>query len=275
MTERLATLWIGPPLSFLELICLKSMHDVGQTPILYRYEPIGNEPDFVEVRDAREVFHTEEVKSIYGKERLDDPRLWSDIFRIKLMQKTSHIWVDADVFALQKHTSKGGYLYARKHGRSGGFIPNGVLRLPKNSQGLKLLADFVVQKGQIPPWWTEITTQEYLNLHPEVSFETLPLGITGPKALGYFLGLTGEHNRALTFEALYPLAARQKKELLVTPRCIGPDSYPDSLSIHLYATGIRRRLMRTSGVPKKGSLLDYLCDQTGIDASQNPVTHRD
>ena len=183
--------------------------------------------------------------------------------------------MDADVFALQKHISTDGYLFARKDRRAGGFIPNGVLRLPKDSKALSLLADFVLQKGQIPDWWAETTTQEYLNQHPEVSFETLPLGITGPEALGHFLELTGEHEKALKFGVLYPLTARQKKELLVTPRKIGPSSYPDSLSIHLYATGIRRRLMRTNGIPPKGSLLDYLCDQTEIDASLNPITHRD
>ena len=275
MDERLATLWIGPPLSFLELICLKSMHDVGQTPILYRYDPIGNEPDFVEVRDAREVFPTDEIKSIYGTERLNDPRLWSDIFRIKLMLRTTHIWVDADVYALRKHVSKDGYLFARKRKGSKGFIPNGVLRLPQDSSALALLAEYLFPKGTIPPRWTESVKREYLKTHPDVSFETVPLGTTGPEALGYFVDKTGEDQHAMSFRTLYPLWARDKKELLVTPRKIGPDSFPDSMSIHLYATGIRRRLMRTNGVPEKGSLLDFLCDQTGIDASLNPITHRD
>lgn len=275
MDERLATLWIGPPLSFLELMCLKSMHDIGQTPILYRYDPIENEPDFVEVRDAREVFPIDEIKSVYGTDRLNDPRLWSDIFRIKLMLRTTHIWVDADVFALRKHVSEDGYLFARRRKGSKGFIPNHIMRLPQDSKALGMLDNFVSQKGSIPPWWNQEQTQEYLHSNPNVSFETLPIGTTGPPALGYFLESTGEHERGLPFKAFSPVWARDKKELLVTPREIGPDSFPDSTSIHLYATGIRRRLMRTHGMPEKGSLLDFLCEQTGIDASLNPITHRD
>ncbi len=275
MTERIATLWIGKKLSFLELICLKSMECVGQKPILYLYEEIENAPDFVEVRDAREVLHTNEIKDIYGQNHLDDPRLWSDIFRIKLMVRTPYIWADTDAYALQEHKSSNGYLFARKRRGSEGFIPNGILRLAQDSQALRLLDDFISRKGALPPWWDEKQKQDYLSNHTDVSFETLPLGVTGPEALGYFLELTREHSNALAFRVLYPLRARNKKDLLETPRRIGPESFPESMSLHLYATGIRRRLIRSGGIPPAGSLLDYLCAQTGIDAKENPITHRD
>ncbi len=275
MVERIATLWIGDKLSFLELICLKSMEALGQKPILYCYEPIANAPDFAEIRDAREVLHTNELKDIYGKSHLDDPRLWSDIFRIKLMVRTPYIWADTDAYALQEHKSADGYLFARKRKGSEGFIPNGIVRLPQNSPALKLLDEFISQKGVIPPWWDGEQKRRYLSIHKETSFETLPLGVTGPEALGYFLELTGEHQQALAFRILYPLRAQNKKELLISPRRIGPESFPESMSLHLYATGMRRRLIRSGGVPPKGSLLDYLCERTGINPSDNPITHRD
>ncbi|WP_317057083.1 hypothetical protein [Roseovarius rhodophyticola] len=99
MTNTVATLWIGPQLSWLERLSLKSFHDIGQTPILYTYDEIEDVPDYVDLRDAREVMDEAFTQTYWGKDRLDDPRIHSDIFRVMLMRKTDHIWVDADIYA--------------------------------------------------------------------------------------------------------------------------------------------------------------------------------
>ncbi len=271
--ERLATLWIGKRLSFLELVCLKSMHNIGQTPILYRYEPIENEPDFVEVRDAREIYPIDEMILDTGKNHLEDPRILSDVFRIKLLKRTPYIWVDTDAYALREHKSINGYFFASRRMGMSNSIPNGVLRLPSDSKALNLLDSFVSSAGSIPPWWSDEIVKQYLDKYPDVSFKTLPLGVTGPEALGYFLKLTGENMQALAFGTLYPIRARDKKSFLISPRKFGPESFPQSYSIHLYASGIRRRLMRSTGIPKKGSFLDHLCEITEVDATKHPIMH--
>ena len=59
--ERVATLWIGERFSFLEHLCLKSFADVDQTPIVYHYGDLRDIPDYIEARDAREIFDTPEI----------------------------------------------------------------------------------------------------------------------------------------------------------------------------------------------------------------------
>ena len=274
MADTVATLWIGPKLSFLERLSLKSFHDAGQTPILYLYDDVEHPPDYVEIRDAREVMDEEFTQKYWGKDQLGDPRIHSDIFRVLLMRKTDHIWVDADVYALRPHIADDGYLFAPRKKR---FIPNGVLRLPRDSPAVLAMEEFVGATGRFPPWWSP----EQIDLHSQnnamLSFETLPVGVTGPEAFGHFIYKTGEHRHAKPFGYLYPIAARHSVTLLQTPSPHDLEEMrANSMSLHLYATGIRRRLIREgTGTPPPGSLLHELCLIHGIDVEANPITHRD
>lgn len=274
MPDTVATLWIGSKLSFLERLSLKSFHDVGQTPILYLYDKVEDPPPYVEIRDAQEVMHEAFVQQHWGKDRLDDPRIHSDIFRVMLMRKTDHIWVDADVYALHPHQTTDGYLFAARKKR---FIPNGVVRVPHSSPALRKMEEFVSATGNIPPWWSDAQVAMYNAEHSEVSFETLPVGVTGPEAFGHFIYETGEHRYGKKFSYLYPVAARHSVTLLDSPNPYNlQELRAQSMSLHLYATGIRRRLTkRGGGVPPIGSLLYALCKTHNIDPTAYPITHRD
>lgn len=275
MTDTVATLWIGPKLSFLERLSLKSFYDAGQKPILYLYDDVEDPPDYADIRDAREVMDHTFTQKYWGKDQLDDPRIHSDIFRVLLMRKTDHIWVDADVYALRPHLAEGGYLFAPRKRR---FIPNGVLRLPRESPAVLAMEEFVSATGRIPPWWSPEQVDLIEGDHDQVSFESLPVGVTGPEAFGHFIYATREHKHAKPFSYLYPIAARHSATLLETPTLYDVDQLrEDSMSLHLYATGIRRRLTRrgATGTPPPGSLLHHLCQTHSIDADAFPIVHRD
>jgi len=274
MQDTVATLWIGKTLSFLERLSLKSFHGIGQTPILYLYDDVEDPPDYVEIRDAREVMSEAFTQRYWGKDRLDDPRIQSDIFRVMLMLKTEHIWVDADVYALHPHTATMGYLFAA---RKRGFIPNGVVRVPQDSPALAKMVAFVSATGRLPPWWSEAQIRSYQDQYQETSFETLPVGVVGPEALGHFIYQTGEDQHGLPFRSLYPILARHSVTLLQTPTPYDLSQLREqSMSLHLYATGLRRRLVRQwKGVPPEGSLLHQLCAAHEVDVLRYPVVHRD
>jgi len=89
----LATLWIGGPLGFLEVLCLKAMMAQGHDVLLYSYGPVANIPEGVDHRDAQEIFPSD---FILVHERTKTPSAHSDIFRLNLMKKTTAIWVDLD-----------------------------------------------------------------------------------------------------------------------------------------------------------------------------------
>jgi len=50
-----ASLWIGPELSWMEQICLLSFMEKGHRTVLYAYDDVKSVPDGVEIRDAREI----------------------------------------------------------------------------------------------------------------------------------------------------------------------------------------------------------------------------
>jgi len=105
----------------------------------------------------------------------------------------------------------------------------------------------------------------------------LPVGVTGPEAFGHFIYKTGEHLHARPFSYLYPVAARHSVTLLQTPSPYDIEELrANSMSLHLYASAIRRRLFRAgAGTPLPGSLLHDLCDTHGIDVTAYPIEHRD
>lgn len=274
VAERVATLWIGPKLSFLERLSLKSFHDIGQTPILYLYDDVEDPPEYVEIRDAREVMDETFVQRYWGKDKLDDARIHADIFRVLLMRKTDHIWIDADVYALHPHVSTDGYLFAARNRR---FIPNGVMRIPRDSPAILEMEKFVSATEGVPPWWTEEQIALQKENEPDFSFENLPVGVTGPEAFGYFVRKSGELKHSKTFDYLYPILARHSTTLLFVPSPYDlAEMREKSMSLHLYATAIRRKLFnRMGGVPPEGSLLHDLCMAHDIDFGMHPIEHRD
>ena len=96
--ERVATLWIGKRFSYLEHLCLKSFADVDQKPIVYHYGELEGIPDYIEARNAREIFDTDKI---YCDPVNRSVAVHADLFRLKLLQQTDFIWVDADAYALR------------------------------------------------------------------------------------------------------------------------------------------------------------------------------
>lgn len=274
MIDTVATLWIGPKLSFLERLSLKSFYDLGQTPVLYLYEEIEDPPEYVEIRDAREIMDEAFVRRHWNKDRLADPRIQADIFRVLLMRKTDHIWIDSDVYALRQHICTDGYLFSI---RKKGFIPNSVMRVPRESAAIKEMEKFVSANGGIPPWWSSKQVDLQKEENSDFSFENLPVGVTGPEAFGHFIFATGEDKYAQPFHYLNPVFARHSTTLLQSPSPHDANEMrQNSMSLHLYATAIRRRLFKKqNGMPPVGSMLHDLCLAHDIDINAHPIEHRD
>jgi hypothetical protein len=98
--RALASLWIGGPLGFLEVLCLKAMVHFGHDVTLYSYGPVANVPDGVVHKNAQDVFACD---FILVHQRTLTPSAHSDIFRLKLMQQTDDIWVDLDFLLIYSY----------------------------------------------------------------------------------------------------------------------------------------------------------------------------
>lgn len=265
--DRVATLWIGSRLSYLERLCLKSFADVDQKPILYHYGDIVDMPDYVEARDAREIFDTAEF---YRDPIFRSAAVHADLFRLKLLQQTDHIWVDADAYALKPFETKGGYLFA-KGLRQTGKVLNGVVALPKESAALKAMVDFAFEGDLIPPWWSENQKNAYLSIYEKATLWSLPLGSVGPPLWYHFISQTGEMKKSCPRPELYAIPLRYR-HLWNDPDISKLDflNWQDRTSIHFYGSWFRK-IMAGRSEFNAGSLLDVLTKKHGIDPADHPL----
>ena len=134
---RIAALWIGGDLSFLEQLCLKSYVDAGQHVTLYTYEPVDNAPDGVELANAADVLSQ---ANFLRHARTSSPALHSDLFRYHLLARHDRtIWADTDAYCIKPFHTATGHFFAWESDRG---VNGGVLGLPCDSEALGQLLEF-------------------------------------------------------------------------------------------------------------------------------------
>ncbi|MCB9276628.1 MAG: hypothetical protein H6564_21530 [Lewinellaceae bacterium] len=99
-------LWVGPALSPLEELCLRSFVAMGHEFHLWLYEPLGHElPKGVVARPAQDILPAESIfRYRYGNQfghGLGSLAGFSDIFRYKLLYEKGGWWADMDITCLQ------------------------------------------------------------------------------------------------------------------------------------------------------------------------------
>ncbi|CUK16982.1 hypothetical protein RUE5091_04067 [Ruegeria denitrificans] len=265
--ERVATLWIGKRFSFLEHLCLKSFADVDQKPIVYHYGDLEDIPDFIEARNAREIFNTEEI---YRDPITRSVAVHADLFRLRLAQDTDHIWVDADAYALRPFETKQGYLFPQGNKKKGRMM-NGVLAFPSDSPVLKQMCSFAFDSDLLPPWWSAERQRAYLEIYGKSTYWSLPLFSLGPPMLYHFIYQSDERNRATARTDLYSIPPRYRS-LWNDPDMSKLDflDWQSKMSIHFYGSWFRKMFAGHQSF-ESGSLIDHLLKKHGIDPADHPI----
>jgi hypothetical protein len=267
---RIAALWIGGDLSYLEQLCLKSFLDAGHHLTLYSYEPIGNAPEGVEHADARDILPQE---GFLRHGRTGSPALHSDLFRYHLLKKCDRtIWADTDAYCVKRFRTETGHFFAWE---SETGVNGGVLGLPKDSEALGRLLDFTSDEYAIPEWYGDKYRKELEARKASgdpVHAGEMPWGVWGPHALTHFLKATGEIRHALPRAALYPFEYKDRK-LMLRPGLDDSDYVTDeTYSIHFYGRRMRSRLLAVwDGVPRPRSVVGRLLRKHGIDPAAAPI----
>ena len=97
MSNIIQSLWIGPSLSKLEQLCLKSFIDNGHEFHLYTYEHVDNIPKDVIIKDGNEILYKSEIFRYQN----GSVAAFSNLFRLALLFKKGGIWVDTDVICVK------------------------------------------------------------------------------------------------------------------------------------------------------------------------------
>lgn len=254
-----ATLWVGDRLSFMEVLSLKSLVDVGMTPTLFSYDEVRNVPDGVEVADAARILPRDRI--FINKER-DSLAPFSDLWRYRMLAETDHHWVDADVVALKLFEFEDDYHVAW-------FPPVvaiGVLSLPKSSP--TLIALNKVADGDLSqmPWLA--TRRNRAPVYGSVA--ELPYKALGPSAVSWLMKRHDELDRVWPSGTHYPIYPRHI--LKPASRILRVVDFSESYSIHLYAS-IQSQRLRDAGlsIPPAGSFLDHLLREAEIDPNDYPL----
>lgn len=99
MSAPIQSLWIGPKLSVMERLCLRSYLAHGHAVHLYTYGPVANLPVGVVLRDAAEILPED---TVFKYRDHDSYAGFSNYFRYKLLAERGGWWVDTDTVCLKR-----------------------------------------------------------------------------------------------------------------------------------------------------------------------------
>lgn len=267
---RIASLWIGGRLSWLEQLCLKSFADAGHETTLYSYGPIENVPEGVKTADAADIFPAEPM---YRHARTGSPALHADLFRLKLLKTTDQVWVDADMYCYRPFAYDGPYIFGWE---KPGLVCNAVLGLPPDSETLNGLLEFFKDEYAIAPWlkdWQQDELRAEAEAGRPVHMTEQNWGFTGPASVTHFLIETGEIAHALPEAAFYPVRFKKRNHLIISRFDPERDDFTDETrGVHFWARRMKPRLEeQENNTPRRGSFMHGLLKKHGIDPAAAPI----
>ncbi|MBK5934202.1 hypothetical protein C8N32_10272 [Rhodovulum imhoffii] len=261
-------LWVGPRLSWVEQLCLRSFVDRGHRVVLHVPAPVGGVPEGVETRPAAEICAPPFDISDGDRHRV---ALYSDIFRLHLFRQTAFIWADLDAYCVRPLAFVSPHVFGVSHR---GTYPTGVMRLPAESPTLAAMLAFVSAPNPVQPWRggrAHRLARRRIAQGESWGIEALPWGCAGPKAFAHFLRQTGEAHHALPPAAFYPLRIEELHKLH-TPG-LPPEAFEGAgvYSVHIYGHQRRHIARVLGGMPAPGSYLEALCHRHRIDPGAAPL----
>ena len=274
---KIGSLWIGGPLSWIELASIHSFVTTGHDYVLYSYEDISNAPEGVQLRDAREVWDTDEI--LYHS-KAKSPAIHADVFRALMIQKTGRVWADTDIIALRPFPASLEWYFG--HERVDRVeLGNAIMGMPAESKTLEKLTGFLAADFPIPPWAGGKHRKRFEDMKArgeKLHLGDLSWGSTGPKALTYFAEETGEIQHAQKQQAFFPVSFQERKHL--TDPQLGNDlavmfREEESLCVHLYSRWLRKYTKGMVGQkpPLNSWLGQYLASEGLVDYKALELAH--
>jgi len=257
MLKELASLWIGPHLGPIEQASIRSFLGFGHKLTVFSYDHIGNCPEGVIQRDAREII---DLGRIIRHHRTQSAALHSDFFRYALLVKSDLVWVDLDIVALRPFDFPDDYIFGYE---AKNFVNCAVLRLPKDSPALMRLAAFDPRSRGMPPG---ISGLQKLKLQLKniiaggLTVDRWPWGSVGPKLVTEELKTSGEIAHTLPIEAFYSVPLAQARIFAEPDGYHVEDAPANAYAVHLWASNLKRHVNKEfGGTFPKDSFVAKLC----------------
>lgn len=145
-------LWVGGPLTKIQVLSLSSFLYYGHRVTLFLYDNLIEVPPGIIKKDAREILPEDSIFLIDGSYAG-----FSDLFRYQMIQKTGLIWTDVDNICLSKKIDiKDGFCVGYELAGHNEWINGAILGLPQNSDILQYLINVSTSFDKSKMVWAEI-----------------------------------------------------------------------------------------------------------------------
>ena len=153
MLSAVQSLWVGPKLSELEILSIKSFQKVGHPFILYIYGKVKGIPKGTIIKDGNKII---KKKALFQFKKSFLP--FSDLFRYKMLYEKGGYWVDLDMIALKPLKFKQPFIFSAERTIQKGPYRNrtkkeisniGILKAPPKSDFYKELFQLCMDKGTL------------------------------------------------------------------------------------------------------------------------------
>ena len=150
MLTPVQSLWVGPELSELEVLSIKSFQKLGHPFILYTYGNVKNIPPGTIKKDGNKIIKKKDLFK-FKKGLLP----FSDIFRYKMLYDKGGYWVDLDMIALKPLKFRESYIFSSERTIQKGPYRNrtqteianiGILKAPPKSDFYKELFERCIEE---------------------------------------------------------------------------------------------------------------------------------
>lgn len=213
MSEPIQGLWIGPRLSAMERLSIRSFLDHGHPYHLYVYDPVREVPAGAVLKDASEILPPERIFRYRDEGSYAG---FANFFRYKLLLERGGWWADTDVVCLKPFRFAHARVYSGEATREGEVVNNGVIRAPAGCAVMALA-------------WRACRRADPSRLE---------WGETGPRLMLRLIRRLGLAHRVQPAAAFCPLAWWHWDHVLDPSRewAFGPEAY----AIHLWNEMWRR-----------------------------------
>ena len=132
MSDIIQSLWIGPLLSNLEIMSMKSFIQNKHTYHLYTYDVVDNIPDGVIIKDGNDILDKSEIFTYTNGSH----SAFSNLFRYMLLYKKGGYWVDTDIVCNKPFTFDKDYLFITEPdvNYTVNILTPSVLKAPKDNE---------------------------------------------------------------------------------------------------------------------------------------------
>jgi hypothetical protein len=233
-TETLRAFWHGSPLGPYQLLGLRSFVDHGHRIELFTYDERISVPDWIERRDANEVWPTRHVMHYKTEPGRGSPALHANLFRYAMLHQLGGWWIDLDVVLLGPQLPEIDIFFAVENAPRYGI---GVLKFPVGHPLMREAVERCVAVAETDAVFAE----------------------TGPLLFSDLVAKHGLAPVAQPVTIVHPILGAEVLALFDPDRrCELERRSRDSCFIHLY-----NEIWRRSGIPRclappSGSFLDTL-----------------